>query len=233
MKEARKHVRIAAQISVRFADERGGFVEENIGDISKGGVFVQTPNPRPRGEVVELFLRIPKSTEEITVMAEVMHVKPPQPSVAVGSNYRAGMGLRFTMIEPAQKDDLKKFLEKLIDGSGDDARQDARVYLCREIDVKPRSADDFKRHYLQNLSRGGLFIETDEEFTLFDPLEILLHPLDPSAEPLRLEGDVVHIRRKPSGYGVLGIGVKLVNVGKKIQRQIDAYIKNILASEAG
>jgi uncharacterized protein (TIGR02266 family) len=224
----RKQVRVEAELSVRFADEKGSFVEECIANISKGGVFIETPHPRNVRDVVELFLKVPDSPEEIAIQGEVTHVS--------GKGERMdefkgpmGMGIRFIIVEPQQKDVLKRFIDSLIETKGSGTRKHARVYDAKALRVRIPKGKDFKKKIMPNISRGGLFFETDEELTLFDVVDLTLMPED-GGEEFHLASEVVHIRHSVVGEKKVlkGIGVKFLQVDAKKQALIDQFIQRML-----
>lgn len=228
--ERRKHPRVEAELTVRFADEQGVFVEECVGNVSKGGMFIETLIPRKLNEVIELFLKIPRTQEEITVQGEVVHVSGKDENV---DEYKGllGMGIRFLLIEPKQKQVLRGFIENLLEQKGAGSRRNARIYDYKQIKVKPGSISEFKTKFMPNISRGGLFIETDEEFTLFDVLDVVLLP-PKGSEEIHLKSEVVHIRRtaEKEKETVQGVGIKFIELSKKQQDSIDRFIKQILKS---
>jgi uncharacterized protein (TIGR02266 family) len=225
----RRQVRVEAELSVRFADVQGIFVEECIANVSKGGMFVETLAPRKMNDILEVFIKIPETQEEITVQGEVVHVTDPKED-SEEFDGRVGMGIRFLLVEPKQKEILKVFIEGLLKKGGSGTRRDVRVYSHKEIKVRPANVNEFKTKFIPNLSRGGLFIETSEEgHKLFDVLDINLIDLE-GDNSLHIQGEIVHIRRgtRKEKDLVKGLGVKFIGVDDRQQKKIDQFIEKIV-----
>ena len=60
-------------------------------DISKGGLFVRTDNPPPRGSTLEVLINTPDG--DLVLKAEVVHVV--DEGSAKASGHPAGVGLQF------------------------------------------------------------------------------------------------------------------------------------------
>lgn len=229
MADKRSHTRVEADLTVRFADERGGFLEECVGNISKGGVFIETFTPRKVGEVVDLQLRIPHGNEEIAVQGEVVHVRGAAKGDDPEQRERAGMGIRFTILDAKQKTELRAFIDSLVEAGGAGSRRESRIYSLREIHVRPKDAKDFKKRMMPNISRGGLFIETNDEFELFETIDVALLPLAEGPEKtdaVHLNGEVVHVRRQEEK--VTGIGVKFSKLSAETTKALKTYMRRVL-----
>lgn len=240
MPNRRTQVRVEVDLLVRFSDEKGMFVEECVGNVSKGGIFIETLKPRPMGEVIEVFLKIPKTDDEIAIQGEVVHVvnhtadaDDSTDDSAMGlEEYRSrlGMGLRFLLVEPKQKDDLRRYIENLLEARGPGTREHTRFFKEKPLAVKFKNASDFRNLYMQNISRGGLFFETTEDLTLFDHLDLNFFS-EALGKEIQLTCEVVHIRTpiKENAEKSKGIGVRFVDLDDAKQKEIDDFIREIIS----
>ena len=90
-RRAHRRVRLALEVSYRST---GSFLVSYSVDLSSGGLFLETEQPRQIGTELELWLSIPGATEEVRLKGDVVWVRqesrPGQP---------AGMGIQFQDVE--------------------------------------------------------------------------------------------------------------------------------------
>ncbi|HEY8146893.1 MAG TPA: PilZ domain-containing protein, partial [Kofleriaceae bacterium] len=79
-----------------------------------------------------------------------------------------------------------------------------RVPICMRVQF--RNASSFLVAYTVNLSRGGVFLETEETLTVGS--EIALQLEVPQAGPVLLSGHVTWRREQPDIDGPIGIGIE-------------------------
>ncbi|MCA9511231.1 MAG: response regulator [Myxococcales bacterium] len=87
----RPRVDTAEPVQLRVAGEAS---EGTLRNLSRGGAFVELPEPLPSGPEVELAFRIPGSTRAIAPSAEVVWTRP-----AAHGARRFGQGLRFLRLD--------------------------------------------------------------------------------------------------------------------------------------
>lgn len=112
-KEAvRSHPRFVAEkrIGVRLA-ERKALKAMWTENISKGGLFVRTDTPPPRGTILEVLISTPDG--ELALNAEVVHVVDPKSSEAAGQ--QPGVGLAFVGVKAEQKRAIHQYVDGLAD----------------------------------------------------------------------------------------------------------------------
>ncbi|MFH1018539.1 MAG: TIGR02266 family protein [Pseudomonadota bacterium] len=100
--------RLDRRIPINFLIEYEGFERDHRDralNLSRGGVFILTPNPFPPGRRLQLRFELPDLNLEIHAAATVRWV------AANGSNHSKGMGLKF------DEDDapLRQLLELYVD----------------------------------------------------------------------------------------------------------------------
>ena len=91
-------VRLAARNEAELAEHR-------VLNLSRGGLFIRTDNPKPIGTVVRLVLELADGSVAIRAVGEVRYVALPQshdPSVI------PGMGVRFLELDPRSRELLDR-----------------------------------------------------------------------------------------------------------------------------
>ncbi|MDX2093277.1 MAG: PilZ domain-containing protein [Kofleriaceae bacterium] len=90
------------------------------------------------------------------------------------------------------------------------------------VRVEFRTASSFLVAYSVNLSRGGLFLETDQDLPTGAPIEVVLHV--PGAIPIRLIGLVAWHRADSSTDGPRGVGIELQDPNLQLGLVIDGLV---------
>jgi uncharacterized protein (TIGR02266 family) len=114
----RTHPRFVAEkkVGVRI-DERSELKTLWTENISKGGLFVRTEAPPPRGTVLEVVVTTPGG--ELALKGEVVHVLDSATAAQVG--HPAGVGLAFVDLRPDQKKAISDYVDGLNDKLEDTA----------------------------------------------------------------------------------------------------------------
>jgi uncharacterized protein (TIGR02266 family) len=99
-------------------------------------------------------------------------------------------------------------------------REHNRIPLC--IRVEFRTSSSFLVSYSLNLSRGGLFIETEEMAALGTRVE--LNVVIPKSADIALVGHVVWSRAHESAEGPAGVGIELVDGGPDMGAVVDDLV---------
>ncbi|MBN2361862.1 MAG: PilZ domain-containing protein [Deltaproteobacteria bacterium] len=84
--------------------------------------------------------------------------------------------------------------------------------------------------YLKDISRGGLFVETDQPFALRSRIEITLEVEKGGA--LQIEGEVVHIvtREQAAAWGcAAGVGVQFSDLDLEKRDRLESYLDGVRA----
>ena len=90
------------------------------------------------------------------------------------------------------------------------------------VEVEFRTASSFLVAYSVNVSRGGLFLETDHDVPIGS--QIALRLAVPSAGPVGLTGVVAWRRGRESNDGPPGLGVEFVDLGGELGAIIDRLV---------
>ncbi len=100
-------------------------------------------------------------------------------------------------------------------------RQHDRVPVA--LEVAYRTTGNLLVAYTLNLSKGGLFVETDAPLPEGTPLALRLR-LPGLADPIELSGRVAWVRWKPAGGQPAGMGVAFQDVEERVGRLIDRLV---------
>lgn len=90
------------------------------------------------------------------------------------------------------------------------------------VEVEFRTASSFLVAYSVNLSRGGIFLETEAEVPVGS--EIAVRLAVPGAGPVPVAGVVAWRRGRDSGDGPAGLGVEFVDLGGDMGAVIDRLV---------
>jgi len=110
LQDRRKHPRASIRMKVRFPD-LSTLLEKYAKDISQGGIFIPTNDPKPVGTVMNLTLIHPDTGEEVEVQGEVVRVVT-EKDVFENKEKKLtpGMGIKFINLTPEQETALERFL---------------------------------------------------------------------------------------------------------------------------
>lgn len=104
--EKRREERIPAEIEVKYSTGES-FVVDWTMNISRGGMFIRTPNPLPPGSNLKIYFSIPEAEEEIFVEGIVRWKADP-----TDPNVLPGMGVEITYIDEKSRRILDEFVRK-------------------------------------------------------------------------------------------------------------------------
>ncbi len=92
------------------------------------------------------------------------------------------------------------------------------------MNVEFRSASSFLIAYTMNLSRGGLFLETQHDLPVGAALELALEV--PGADTVGVQGQVAWCRNAASPDGPPGVGVEVAEISASVGQLIDRLVSN-------
>ncbi len=104
-----RRVPLETRVQFKF-DLFSGFISEYSANISPGGLFLRTRNPRPPGTVVELEFRLGDGFELIKGRGEVVWVRAEDE----GPSRPAGIGLRFLELSEGSRDLIYRIVDQHI-----------------------------------------------------------------------------------------------------------------------
>ncbi|MGQ0506348.1 MAG: PilZ domain-containing protein [Myxococcaceae bacterium] len=106
-------------------------------------------------------------------------------------------------------------------------RSEVRLRTPR-IPVRVASHESFVEQYVHDLSRGGMFLVTDQLMEVGSEIEVDLYP--PAwAEPLELRGVVVRVENDEAAQalGRVGMGIRLEGIPEWTKSRLDALLAQI------
>ena len=104
----RKAPRLHHEIPVAYRSV-GSFLTDWATNISNGGLFINTRKPLPLGTAVKILIQLPGEPFPSHLEGRVTRVTEFDNS----QNLVPGMGIEFTSVEPARRDELERFVSRL------------------------------------------------------------------------------------------------------------------------
>jgi type IV pilus assembly protein PilZ len=103
MDNKRQHSRVAKRVKSEVHSPDGMTFSKAV-DLSKGGIFISTPDPLKPGSNVELVVHIP-GQEPVTIKGTIKWTRDDETSTL-----KAGMGIEFSDLSEKESEALKKVL---------------------------------------------------------------------------------------------------------------------------
>ena len=109
----------------------------------------------------------------------------------------------------------------------EEKRNRARIEARLRIQVV--GVDEYDRNYTGNVSKDGIFLETDDPSLKHDQkLELLIYLDEEDDEPLRVIGKVVRFE-KPNQIGkASGVGIEFLKIESSRARTFDKFLEKLL-----
>lgn len=223
-KENRKRVRLEAKIHVIFGD-----LDEEIhvltGNISKSGVFLQTPFVFGEiGETVLLKISPPEQDQWFRLKGKISRIcsanKLTEPQ---------GIAVSFDRIEARYSTTFDRLFKALFDSRGLGCRKTARAEARISIDLK--SPTLAQRLYSENISKGGVFLEGPSDgHELGQLVELSLwHPS--GRRSMSVEGEIVHLRKAHGGElnpHTEGLGIRFIGLSRRKKEDLHLFLKSVI-----
>jgi len=211
---------------VRYVAE-GAAIQTTTRGLSSEGVAVRSLIPPRVGARVSLALYLPGN---------------PKPEVAVGivsaatraRPVPAGFWVQFTAIDTAARERITAIV---IDKAREmrDTRSDRGFQRFHtQFTVRFRTAREFVREHAENISRGGLFIQTQTPPQVDEVITVQLELPDGGA-PATTSGLVMHrvtVAEAEQNGLVPGIGVQFLDADDQFRERIDQYVEHLSAASA-
>jgi type IV pilus assembly protein PilZ len=211
---------------VRYVSE-GAAIQTTSRGLSGEGIAVRSLVPPRVGARVSLALYLPGN---------------PKPEVAVGvvsASARdrpvpAGFWVQFTTIDVAARERITALVV-------DKARRAREMRAPRgfqrfhtQFTIRFRTAREFVREHTQNISRGGVFIQTRTPPQVDEVITVQLE-LPDGGVPATSTGLVMHrvTAEEAEQQGILpGIGVQFLDADDRFRERIDRYIEQLGSASA-
>ncbi|MFO8056186.1 MAG: TIGR02266 family protein [bacterium] len=220
----RELLRIDAKVEVVFKSF-DQFYREYTKNISKGGLFIKTRNPLKPQTVIEINLKLPEREDPLNLVGEVVHVIDPETADAQG--WDPGIGVQFVDFEEGAHQELEEYVASLYKEEPDTRTEDRRRHSRRAVRLKVRfpSEDVLQQDYSEDMSRGGIFIQTNKARQVGDQFILtLVHPT--TGRELEIPGEVVRVSTEdPQVPGsVTGMGIRFLEMDREKHKAIEEFL---------
>lgn len=113
---------------------------------------------------------------------------------------------------------------------GAERREDSRYQV--NIDVDSESLKMFHAYYVSNISKGGVFIETNDPLPIQAAIKMTLR-LPGISETIKVKGKVAWNcdRDKKTGEMRMGMGIKFTNLSPEKQTVLMDYLSKLSLSQ--
>lgn len=220
--------RVAARtvVRLRFADA-DLFRDFYTKDVSRGGLFVATPDPLAPMTEVELVLVLP-SGAELSLEGRVVRTVAQGPGVPAE---QVGMGIEFTNLTLEKRAEITRQVEDLSSRRSGGERL-GRVKPVAGVLVRYESPADLQRVVRGDLRHRRLFVASEEVRPVGTPIVVNLQaPQLP--EGISLQGEVAEIVERDSPGGRPGMVVRLVDLTDELLADLDFRVRPTPAVSAG
>ena len=233
---------------VRFV-AGGHAIETTSRELGREGISVRCLQPPPVGQRVSMALYLPGSARPEVVVGEVSESSP-----GLQRPVDAGFRVRFLALNPEGRHRIVALLEELerrarppragaegleeqvedaFVGEGEERRANPAPRLFPRVPVRfrVRYSDplEFVTEFADNISRGGLFIETLDPPEMGRSVSVVLH-LPDGGQPISAAALVVHrvTMEEASRDGrTPGCGVQFLDTSDGFHERIDGYLEKL------
>ena len=202
---------------VRYVSE-GVAVQTTSRELSALGISVRSLAPPQVGARVSMALYLPNVSVPEVAIGRVSAARSGAPA-------ESGFWADFIVVDPQARMRISNLLSEA------DLREKQNRACERYpvlLQIRFRTANEFVQEHAINLSRGGIFIRTDDPPAVDSVVEVELQ-LPDSGPPITSAGLVVH-RQPPGGTKVAGVGVQFVDASDTFRERIDRYMDALLKS---
>ena len=201
---------------VRYVSE-GVAVQTTSRDLSALGIAVRSLTPPHVGARVSMALYLPNTTVPEVAIGRVARAE-------AGAPRDSGFWADFIVVDPQARMRISHLLSDRDQGAEGNQRGFPRHQVT--LAVRFRSARDFVLEHASNISRGGIFIQTDDPPPMDATVQVELQlPGDPT--PVMTNGIVVHRQLAVAGK-TPGVGVQFIDGSDGFRERIDRYMDTLV-----
>jgi uncharacterized protein (TIGR02266 family) len=200
---------------VRYVSE-GVAVQTTSRELSALGIAVRSLAPPQVGARVSMALYLPNTSVPEVAIGRVARAKADAPG-------DAGFWADFLVVDPQARMRISHLLSDRDQEETPNHRGFPRHQVT--LGVRFRTAREFVLEHATNISRGGIFIQTDDPPPLEMAVQVEIQlPNDPA--PVTTNGIVVH-RQLAVGGKPPGVGVQFVDGSDGFRERIDRYMDSL------
>lgn len=200
---------------VRYVSE-GIAVQTTSRELSALGISVRSLAPPQVGARVSMALYLPNGSIPEVAIGRVSAARSGAPA-------ESGFWADFITVDPQARMRISHLLS-------DADLRDSENRACERypvlLQVRFRTSNEFVQEHAVNLSRGGIFIRSDDPPPVDSVVEVELQ-LPDGGSPISTAGIVVH-RQAPGTAKVAGVGVQFVDASDTFRERIDRYMDALL-----
>jgi uncharacterized protein (TIGR02266 family) len=199
---------------VRYVSE-GVAVQTTSRELSALGIAVRSLAPPQVGARVSMVLYLPNAAVPEVAIGRVARANSGAPA-------DAGFWADFLVVDPQARMRISTLLAQ----RNEDALHRIFERIPVRLQVRFRTAGEFVQEHAINLSRGGIFIRSQDPPPVDTAVEVELL-LPDGGPPVSSAGVVVH-RQRPGPGKVPGAGVQFVDASDSFRERIDRYMDSLL-----
>ncbi len=201
---------------VRYVSE-GVAVQTTSRELSALGIAVRSLTPPHVGARVSMALYLPNTSVPEVAIGRVARAE-------AGTPRESGFWADFIVVDPQARMRISHLLSDRDQGTIGNQRGFPRHQVT--LAVRFRSARDFVLEHASNISRGGIFIQTDDPPPMDSTVQVELQlPDDPA--PVMTNGIVVHRQLAVAGK-TPGVGVQFIDASDGFRERIDRYMDSLV-----
>jgi len=207
-------------------------------DVSFRGVFIRTESPPALRQLVRLDLNLPPKGLPLTVHGTVVHVVSPN-GPAAGP---PGVGVQLHALDRDARVTWNSFVSEverawpeppgdwdLFDAPMSDPMRRRFERHPAVLKVSVAALDELYELFTRDVSKGGMFIETD--LALADGTSMIVHVEHPeSSDTFVIDAMVRHRQTTP---GLCGVGVEFVGLTLERRNEFLDFVHDGLADDDG
>jgi uncharacterized protein (TIGR02266 family) len=201
---------------VRYVSE-GMAVQSTSRTLSPVGIDVRSLSPPRVGARVSMALYLPQTAVPEVAIGRISRAISGVPA-------EAGFWADFIVVDPQARLRISNLLSERDESAAANHRGFPRHPV--KLAVRFRTSQDFVLEHASNISRGGIFIETDDPPPLDTAVQVEVQlPDDPT--PVTTNGVVVH-RQLAVGGKTPGAGVQFVDGTDAFRERVDRYMDSLM-----
>ncbi len=200
---------------VRYVSE-GVAVQTTSRELSALGIAVRSLAPPQVGARVSMALYLPNTGIPEVAIGRVSAARSGAPA-------ESGFWADFIVVDPQARMRISHLLSE---HDQQDRQQRAYERFPVKLQVRFRTASEFVQEHAVNLSRGGIFIRSEDPPPVDTAVEVEL--LLPDGGPPVTSGGIVVHRQPPAAAKVAGVGVQFVDASDAFRERIDRYMESLL-----